>query len=164
MRRFTFYDTDSAGQAEYDISGAEYIELLEVCFRHSYTFSLLLDLRECKTALPLVSIERYRIPVTENVRRVYAHYGLFERDTHCGYEIRHYILCEDVKNAVRDVADSIYKWICGWGYTNPTDPAFYRKDGSVFFCSVIHEGVCTLSATDEENIDAVIQGSMWHSD
>lgn len=161
MRKFTFYDTDSTGQAEYDICSAEYAELLNKCFQYSYAFSVLLDLRAPNAALPFANLEQYRIPVTENVKKIYDHYGYFEEDTCNGYEIRHYLLCEDVKKAIIHVTDSIFKWICGWGYTNPTDPVFYRKDGSVFFCSLIHEGVCTLVVTEEENIDTVIQESMW---
>lgn len=163
MRRFTFYDTDSAGDVDYDISGKEYEQLLELCFRYGHTCSVLLDLNEPKTAYPFSCIDQYRIPVTDCVRNVYRHYGYFEKDTHNGYEIRHYLLCADVQKVIRNVTDSINKWLCGWGYSNPADPAFYREDGSVFFYSLVHEGVCMIEANSEENIDSILTGGLWRS-
>lgn len=161
MIRYNFYDTDPMGCEEYDIAGSDYCTLLETCFHYCTTFSLLVDLQCENSSMLIANLEKYRLPVTDEVRHVYDHYGQFEGDKLRNYEIRHYDLTDTVKREILAVTDSIFKWICGWGYNNPADPAFYREDGSVFFCSLIHEGVCTLSPREGEDVEQVIGGKMW---
>ena len=133
MTRYNFYDSDPSGYEEYDIVGADYLDLLAICFSYCDTLSLLFDLRDVKSAQLFQDLDAYRLPVTENIKHLYDHYGTFEGDIMSTYEIRHYRLSNEVKEKVVGVTDSIFKWIYGWGYCNPTDPTFFRKDGSVFF-------------------------------
>ncbi len=162
MMQYNFYDTDPSGYEEHDILGADYLELLAVCFSYCESLSLLFDLHDVKSTLLFQDLEEYRLPVTEDIKRLYAHYGDFNGDILGNYEIRHYRLSDEVEEKIVGVTDSIFKWICGWGYSNPADPAFFRKDGSVFFQSLIHEGVCSLFPQGEEQIDHVVRGKMWN--
>ena len=162
MKQYNFYDTDPLGYEEYDILGEDYFKLLAVCFSYCDTLSLLFDLRDVKSALLFQDLEEYRLPVTEDIKRLYAHYGVFDGDVLGNYEIRHYRLSNEVKEKIIGVTDSIFKWIYGWGCSNPEDPAFFRKDGSVFFQSLIHEGVCSLFPQDEEKVDHIICGKKWN--
>lgn len=162
MTEYNFYDTDPSGYEEYDIVGADYFDLLAVCFSYCDTLSLLFDLRDVNSALLFQDLENYRLPVTENIKHLYDHYGAFDGDKRINYEIRHYRLSNEVKEKIIGVTDGIFKWIYGWGYSNPMDPAFLRKDGSVFFQSLIHEGVCSLFPQDKEKVDHIICGKMWN--
>lgn len=162
MRQYNFYDTDSSGKEEYDITGTDYFALLEVCFRYCSTVSLLLDLRCTNCDALVADLEEDRLPVTENVRRIYDHYGVFTGDTLRNYEIRHYNLSDAVKNRISTITDSVFKWLYGWGHNNPADPAFFRDDGSVFFRSLVHEGVCSLHLRHGEDVHNLLHGKRWH--
>lgn len=159
MSIYKFYDTDLSGREELDICGEAYYSLMQTCFHYCDSFSIYVRI----DGKPHVNIprelERFRIPVTEQVISAYRHYSeTLDRKTH---EIRHYALCSEVQEILLNITDSIFKWICGWGYANPEDPAFFRSDGTVFFSSLIHEGECTLSPNENENIKIVISNNNW---
>ena len=163
MTVYKFFDTDSTGQKEYDIAGSHYRILLKTCFAYCNTFSVMINytVRACVSVFD--GIEEYRLPITKNITRAYRHYGDFSENKHKNgaYEIRHYKLCPETQKILIDITDSIFKWIYGWGYSNPEDPAFYRADGSVFFCSTIHEGECTLLVNEGENIADIVSCGPW---
>ena len=161
MTQYNFYDADPSGYEEYDILDDDYFQLLDTCFLYSDSISLLFDLRDRESAQLFQDLEEYRLPVSENIKRLYDHYGGFEGDRRGHYEIRHYRLSNEVKKKIVGVTDSVFKWIYGWGYSNPADPAFLRKDGSVFFQSLIHEGVCSLLPQHGEGVDHIISGKRW---
>lgn len=160
MRTYKFYDTDAAGNAEYDISGERYRQFLEACFQHSATVSVLI-LPEFDGNIDLW--DAYRIPVS---LEVYRHYGVSpdqEADWINCFEIRHYRLTAQMQKMIQSQADSLFSWTCYFGHHNPDDIAFYRPDGSVLFSSTIHEGETTLFLRDDEDFDAVLSQEPWIS-
>lgn len=165
LKTYYFYDTDILGNEEYNLEGEQYQTFLDICFAYCATMSF----RVCNYLTDPVELppelEKYRIPVTENVIDVYyQHYGHRKScytDTAGTYEIRHYALCARSKEIIRNIAPDLFSWVCGMGYHNPDDPAFYRADGSVFFWSVIHEGKCALQVNDNEDVRAIISNPLW---
>lgn len=158
---YKFFDSDIAGQAEYDISGERYQQLLQSCFKYCATVSVIVSLNCLERIQPW---EPYRIPVTMDVQKVYSHYGLPEDGSTSktdSYEVRHYMLTSQMKRMLQDYTTSLFRWTCAWGHNNPDDISFYRLDGSVFFSSLIHEGECTLFLKQNENLHAVISQEGW---
>ncbi|MBR6801021.1 MAG: hypothetical protein IKM61_04650 [Eubacteriaceae bacterium] len=155
--KYVFTDTDESGFEEYDIEKDEYLSLLKICFRYSSTVSFRIWNEEV-TALQ--SLAKFRIPPTEKCVEAYSHY--YKSLDHMALkEIRHYILSDEVKNYVLSVTDSIFGWINGWGYHNPEDICFYRHDGSIFFSSVIHDGICCLDVGEDEDADEILKNKLW---
>lgn len=164
MKKYIFYDTDSTGHEEYDISGEQYHFLLQCCFKYSASFSIILS-PNCKTDLS--KWESYRIPVEDNVTAVYSHYGApvaGAADKIGDREIRHYKLCPELCHSIAQHTDSIFSWLCGWGFDNPDDPSFFREDGSVFFSSTIHEGECALYLKSTESLPEHLLDEKWAKD
>ena len=151
MKKYTFYDTDLTGHTQYDISGNEYQELIKICCKYSATISLKITDKSIQIAKEL---EKFEIPVTHEVLNTYKHYS--DKS-----DIHHYILCNEVQEILLKTCDSIFQWINGWGYTNPDDPVFYRNDGSVFFESTIHDGICILYPLENEDINSIIANKLW---
>ena len=161
MRIYKFYDTDLTGQEDYDIAGDQYKNLLKLCFKHSSTVSVIISPNYVDN---IQSWEKYQIPVTPNVQNVYYHYGQpsSENPNKIGhYEIRHYRLDGGLQDLLISHTDSIFKWTYAWGYNNPDDLAFFRPDGSVFFSSIVHEGECTLSINEGEEVRGFISDDYW---
>lgn len=151
MKKYVFYDTDISGNAEYDISGKEYQELINICCKYSTTISLRITGNSISAAKEL---SEYEIPVSQKVLDSYKHYS--DKS-----DIHHYRLCNKVQEILLNNYSSIFQWINGWGYNNPDDPIFFRKDGSVFFESTIHEGICILSPLENEDISSIIENKLW---
>ena len=68
----------------------------------------------------------------------------------------------EVREYVRGVTDSIFKWMTGRGYDNPDDLTFIRADGTRFFSSIIHEGVCCLTVRDDEDVSGILALGEWN--
>lgn len=163
MRKYAFFDTDPSGMAEYDIAGENYEKLIHCCCQYCSSVALLVDNSRVTQMRILTDLEQYRIPTTPEIESMYfgeyGHYG--HQGSNPLYEVRHYTLCPAVEGILLHSAHSIFSWLCGWGFTNPADPTFFRKDGSVFLSSVIHEGECRLFAEETENVDMVVAEAGW---
>ncbi len=161
MRIYKFFDTDLSGIEEYDISGEHYLTLLTTCFKYCSTVAVIIS-PDCTADIELW--EKYRIPLTDNVRKAYCHYGHISNEAPQkigNYEIRHYQLNQYLNNMILSHTDSLFKWLCGWGYNNPNDLTFFRADGSIFFSSIVHEGVCTLFPNEYEDITDILNHGHW---
>jgi len=161
MKKYVFYDSGIDGTEEYDIAGESYQLLLSLCFQYCHTVSFCLSM-DCKADLS--PIEEFRISVTPFVKENYQHYGLFHQqdvNLESNYRIVHYLLSDEVKKFVQKCADSMFQWTFAWGNHLPDDPCFFREDGSVFFSSLIHEGECTLTPRENENISEIIEDERW---
>jgi len=148
---YQFYDTDESGAADFDISGAEYTNLLNKCFEYCGVLSFFV--RSANVSLP-AELEAYRIPVTPTIARSYERY----RDSG---EVRAYHLSPQNKHSIFAITDSMFSWIDGWEHHNPEDPIFYRADSSIFLSSIIHEGLLVLSPRDEEDVSSIINNPNW---
>lgn len=157
---FRFRDTDITGEEDRDITGQDYVDLIETCMRYCRIISMRVP--------PLVKpkcacLEKYRLEKPLDIAYVYDHY--YDKESRqAKEEIRYYWLTPEVKDFLLNTADSVFKWICAWGYTNPEDLAFYRTDGSVFFYSTIHEGECVLAPNSDEDVVHIISDSFWTKD
>ena len=157
MALYKFYDTDEAGSQVYDIRGARYQQLLEACFRHCTSVSLCVH---ADANVDLLSIEPYCLPVTPQVKAQYGHYGSAPAES-SAYRIVHYVLAPEVKRFLKTRAEGIFQWTYAWENENPDDPAFFRPDGTVFFSSVIRDGVCTLYPREGEDISLILSDPRW---
>lgn len=163
MGIYKFFDTDITGHEDYDISGKAYQKLIQTCFQYCTTVSVIISPNFIDD---LAAWEPYRIPKPANSEMVYCHYGVPSPENANrinDYEIRYYRLVLPMQELILSRTESIFQWVCGWGYNNPDDITFYRADGSVFFTSVIHEGECTLSPRADENIKDIITQEHWIS-
>lgn len=159
---YRFYDTDSQMQNEYDIQGEQYQKLLDVCFLYCQSVSFVVRTDHHHTDLFPNYMEKYKAPIPKDANMAYRHYGFAGKYSVTEkYEIRCYYLSEPVKEYLRHKVDSMFEWICGWGFLNPEDPAFFREDGSIFFYSTIHEGVCTLIPGKTEYVSNIIINEGW---
>lgn len=158
MKKYIFYDTDSTGHEQFDITGVQYFLLLQACFKYSFSFSIILS---PDFSGDIEKWEKYRIPVSGKVRDIYPHYATESYGKSRAYEIRHYRLTPEMCDLIVRHTDSLFSWLCGWGFDNPDDPAFFREDGSVFFSSVIHEGECTLNLKDNEFLPDGLLDEKW---
>lgn len=150
---FKFYDTDVLCEADYDIDGGDYRTLLEVCFRYCTTVSM--RVTDESVVVP-AKLEQFRISAMQSAIKVYHHYYPEKGNKQAFDEIHQYHLTPEVKDYILKVTDSIFKWICNWEYKNPEDIAFFRKDGSPFFVSIVHDGVCTLEPRENEDVSNIV--------
>lgn len=153
--KYKFYDTDKFGINEYDISGNEYVELIHTCCKYCKTMSLR---AACDNVSHLRELSNYRTNDIAFIPDAYRHYDISHNKPE---NIYYYNVCSELCELMLSISDSIFKWIYGWGYTNPEDPVFYRHDGSVFFSSIIHEGECTLIPRDDEDVNKIISSGNW---
>ena len=158
MSAYIFYDTDYNGEEEYDISGKEYNTLIKICCKYCNTLSL--RITHVDTSF-VNELEKFAINKTNENNAVYQHYYGADMTSNCLSEIRYYKICEELEKTLLLISDSIFKWIYGWGHTNPEDPVFYRHDGSVFFYSIVHEGKCALIPQTSENVEPIILNKRW---
>lgn len=168
MRKYVFFDADPTGRAEYDIAGKNYRALIQCCFKYCSAVALLVDNDRVPQMHILNQLEQYRIPTTPQIESVYfgkhGHYGRWDgafNDGDFPYEVRCYSLCPQIESIFIAATDSIFSWLCGWGFDNPTDPTFFRKDGSIFFTSIVHEGECRLFLKDTENAESIVAENGW---
>lgn len=164
MAVYRFVDTDETGINDFDISGESYNFLLETCMKYCSSFSVRVCVDIIGSNTFLDDLEPYRIHANIYVRSAYSHYGFLPSETYCNadrYEIRHYRCCREVCAILLASTKSVFEWICGWGYTNPEDPVFFRSDGSVFFSSIIHDGICMLFPRVEEDVSQILSKGNW---
>ena len=127
--KYIFSDSGANGNDELDICGAGYQNLLSVCFRYCDSVSFLVERKNITQQELLSSIEQHRIPVSSKVTDVYKHYNILPLKPFYSpnYQIRQYKLCDEVYQFLQKNVDSLFSWLHGWGYNNPTDPVFVRR-------------------------------------
>ena len=152
MKQYKFYDTDLYGVEELDICDEEYKYLIKICCKYSDKLSLRIT---NQNAILLEKLKPFISKEIFDCKSVYGHYG------NDFSNINFYTVCDYLCEVIINNTKSVFEWINGWGYSNPEDPVFYRKDGSIFFCSIIHEGECTLLPRDDENVKEIISKKGW---
>ena len=156
--KYCFFDSDisdSNPYAEYDIIGYKYEQLIKTCCKYCCYLSLTFM---NENVLLIKELEPYSV---------------------CGdclgfdYSVnysngfgtkpfkKYYKVSKEVCDILIKHTDRIFSWIGNSEYNNPEDPTFYRADGTLFFYSVIHEGVCVISPNSDENIDYIISDPLW---
>ena len=135
---YWFADWDDERGVELTVSGQDYAELIDTCFRYCTHVSLSLRFGGGKFALP----ELYMTPVDDSDTAVLP----------CSGKVREYLL---------NTTDDLFGWIDSNG--KPEDLTFYRADGSIFFWLLTHEGVCCLLSRSDEDVSGITRKPDWHS-
>ena len=171
MDKYVFYDADLSGFEEYDIQGEAYETLIRTCCQHSSVLYLKYTWPESPMAKVLEPFEIERPPeILEDPWSGQA--PPIEYLSDCSveeiakltwYKKRYYRVCPELCDLLLRTASGIFAWMNGRGFNNPEDPIFYRSDGTVFFDSEIHEGVCAITPRPDENVDALLQAVDWLS-
>lgn len=155
---YKYFDWNPKTNHEYDIVGDDYRRLMELCFKYSQVMSFM----NCSPDTKILDlIEEYHISRPKNVKVDNSIYGLgYLTDEKIG--LNFYRLCPELMGILLSHTSSIFEWLDGWEYKNPENPVFYRKDGSVFFSSIIHEGEVTLSVKDDEEVSEIVSTEGWN--
>lgn len=166
MDKYTFFDTNFFGDCneDFDIAGEDYEKFLKTCFKYSSTFAFMVDglnKKFIQANLP-PELEKFRIPLDACVLDASKHYWFKLKKKEFADSIFCYRVCPELFPIVLNITDSIFKWIDGWGYKNPEDPAFFREDGSIFFNSTIHEGECYLYPRPDEDVSDILSIETWY--
>lgn len=162
MHIYRFFDCNNktgVEYREYDLKGEDYRTLFEICFRYSGFMSFMNCTADNEF---LKAIEEYRIPKPGNIKSDNSLYGKpFLDDDEIGLQF--FRTDNKLMNILLSHTRSIFEWIDGWGFENPENPVFYRKDGSIFFSSLIHEGEITLTVNDNEDVSDIVSKEGWKS-
>lgn len=143
-----FEDYDDETKMDLTISGDDYIRLVDVCFQYSTSFSLCFPSSESAYEFA---------PKTEMLNYMPSEYSDPNRKYKC------YFPCSNqMKEILLSHVNGLFDWIRQDGRDNPEDLTFYREDGSVFFWSETHEGICVLCDHEPENVSLVVSKKGWN--
>ena len=155
--KFTYYDSDIfTGEGDFDITGRDYEELLNLCFKYSDVMSFLIY--DSNTSY-LKNLEKFKIRRPQSITGSFEEQRTIENSVPPCYQ--YYKACEGLKTLMRTISGSIFQFVHAWGYTNPEDPTFYRADGSVFFYLIGHAGECSFLPRDNEDISKILSMGHW---
>ena len=146
---FTDWD-DKDPSAELDIKGERYERLIEVCFRFCSYFSLNENRLGGVPDLPEL-VMKNQLSLSSDPKG----------KTHL------FFCSSEAKQLLLQKVDSIFSWFTWDGTPNqeggvlPEDLCFYRKDGSLFFWSQTHEGICILCPRPEEDVSGLLSMEGW---
>ena len=128
------------------ISGQDYALLIDTCFKHSAYLSFNIGFLR-RNSIEVNIPEPYRIIEKQPTPAMCDDIAILP----CTEAVREYLL---------STVNDLFEWIdrC----KNPEDLTFYRADGSIFFWSLIHEGVCCLIDRPDEDVSSVVDNPDWH--
>lgn len=149
---YRFFNTDETGWDEYDIEGDQYLALIDICCQYCSVVSFDIYPKH-EDAEYLKQIQKYMVK-RDNT---YKYFGAFIT----GSDKRFYTVCPEICDLLKK-EKNMFSWF--WQENNPfhfENLTFYRKDGSVFFESITHEGECDLIPKEEENVDRIVSNGHW---
>ena len=134
-----------------DISGEDYKELIHWCFNNSTYFSLIYK----EKAKEIKTLEKYK------VSSFYTH--SWPESPYCsdGGIMCIYFTDMGAEKVLSNYVSGLFEWESVFGGENPEDLAFYRKDKSLLFSSIIHEGECYLYTRPPECVNQIIKKKGW---
>ncbi len=139
---------------EYDIANMDYLDLLNVCFMYSSYFTLLY--RKKGVILKNEPVPYKVLIKTPDEITGYNSSRYFERRFYC---------CNDQsKIFLSKITNSLFS-LSNLDNENdlPEDLTFYRANGTAFFWSMTHEGICVLSNCENEDVSMVVTKQGWKS-
>lgn len=154
---YAFFDVDLITELEfYEIKGADYEELVKVCFRYSESlsmwFSSFLDWGE--------QLKPYEINVDPNCFEYAPPYDRISPPKNdVGFHIHFYRICPELYHILMDHMHGIWD---GYNYEKPSDMHFYRADGTCFFRTDSHNGECFFYLREGEDVSSVVSKENWH--
>ncbi len=145
---YYFMDYDDITETDLTISGSDYIQLINVCFRYSTTLSL---------CFPSLELANKFSKKTEMLCYTISENSDLNRKYKC------YFPCSDLmKELLLSNVNDLFDWVQHDGKGNPEDLTFYREDGSVFLWSETHEGICVLCNHMQENVSLIVSKNGWN--
>lgn len=156
MKKYVFFDWNDAGD-KLDITGEDYQRLITACARHSSYFSLLFLPEHLKDWNDPIHTALFATCFRQEDGPYWTSSGVSEEDEILYDEpiqTKCYFPCtEENIQYLKTKVEKLFDWVLWRGDDNPEDLQFYRKDGSLIFDSVIHEGFCLLHLLPEEESD-----------
>lgn len=154
--KYRFCDCDETGWDEYDIEGADYRKLIDVCCQYCSVVSF--DVYpQYESAEYLTQIQKHLIKRDDSYRVVVEEFGSYET----GSDTRYYTVCSEIRDLLKK-EKNIFSWF--WEQRSPfhfENLTFYRNDGTVFFESITHEGECYLYAKATEDVSPIVSNKLW---
>lgn len=149
---YYFLDYDPKTCTEFDISGPEYKKLIDVCFEYCDHFTLLFKNKNAPCTIK---------PYKTEVRKPDDICGFYTSEY---FERRFFKCTDEAKLFMLNLTKSLFDLVNdGTEKCIPEDPIFYRNNGTAFFWSMTHEGICVLSATGAEDVSSIISVKGWKS-
>lgn len=180
MKKYAFYDShDNPDYQEYELKGEAYKELLKVCFQYSDILSFLQwDIIQSadefsdvlKQDVIIERLEEFRILEKDSlcIKDTYLHdeticcsHPMLKQDILIKQTMKYYKVSPGLLHVLLNATDDIFWWMNRYPICIPENPCFYRKDGSVFFESVIHEGELYLYLKEGEDASRLFELSKW---
>ncbi len=147
MHCYRFYDSDIKGNANYDIAGNEYIELIDFCCQNACVLSF---------SYPKESEKRFKQIKNFKIRTEES-YSLQ------GYNNSYYKICLEVSGFLKNNSRSFFDWVCwknGEFRTMAENLVFFRTDGTILLSSDTHNGKITLRPRDED-VSKIVSNPLW---
>lgn len=137
-------------EAHFDITGTNYKEFLDKCFKYSTYFSLVSSRCAAKYR------EKYKYIFDElaiyNVlsMKVYSWPGNIILQSEKGghsqpVDYKVFKCCEETKTILESNSPSLFSWCDG----RPEDLTFYYQNAKIFLYTVSHEGDCVISCSPD---------------
>lgn len=145
-----YFIVDDGSQNGADICGKRYKNLIDICFSYSKYFTLLFK----KPYNKFSDMEPYKIEVQKPDDIL----GFISSEY---FERRFYSCDEETKEYMLNITDNFFDLVNWVGDNMPEDPIFYREDGTAFFWSMTHEGICVLSNRSNEEVMSVVSYHNW---
>lgn len=159
MKKIFFYDWDPYTNEDLYLCGDAYKALIDFCFSHSKTVSFM---DYYSNTIPSW-LKKYEIDQPKEITVSYFKLGMGTRDQ-SELNLHFYRICPEIHKWMLESANGIFEWLDGWGFHNPENPIFYREDGSIVFCSVIHDGEIFVQYREDEDVSNVIALAPWRSE
>lgn len=143
--KYTFYSRDYfSNRGDFQISHQHYNDIINFCYTYGDSFSLV---SKNKITSKNDMFEEWRISLPEHSvqnKRVYK-------------SRRFYKCCEENRILLLQLADNILNRF----EVELEDLAFYRKDKSLLFSSITHEGEYSVFPLEDENVQSILRHGHW---
>ena len=143
--KYTFFSRDYfANSGDYDFSKLHYLAIIDFCFTHSWCFSL------------VFWDDHYGTDRTLNSWNIPNPGFLFQNETNPSRRL-FFSCCKESRDFILRETSSIFDFV----WPKPEDITFYRRDGSVLFDSIAHEGECSIFPRLHEDISEILAHGHW---
>lgn len=146
---YCFSDYDDMLEKDYAIKGEAYTQMIDVCFRYAAMFSL-------------TTTKNHPAMISEAPQSIFSQPHIEKKVSGGSRDTVHFFHCsEQAKRFLLTFSDDLFLWVDYEKPHRPEDLVFYREDGSVFFWSETHEGVCALINRENEDVSTVVSQPGW---
>ena len=152
---YLFFDHDGRGD-EIPCADYDFELLLNICFQYSEYVSFIVEESDFARYPELIS---YTVnEERDQLLEAYNMHVRYSRESAVSF----FYCSEEFKKLILSISKDLWSFIHAWGFANPEDPTFYRRDGSVFFSAIVHEGEAVLYPRKSEDISAFLDRIQWY--